>query len=90
MRLTIGALVTVVDRKSKFTLIKNVESKQADVVTKALIEIITPIKGITHTITSNNGKEFAYHKEVAQALDTKFYFANPYHSWERGLNEHMP
>ena len=84
----IGALVTVVDRKSKFTLIKNVASKQADVVTKALIEMITPIKGITHTITSDNGKEFAYHKEVSSALDIAFYFANPYHSWERGLNEH--
>jgi len=52
--------------------------------------MITPIKGITHTITSDNGKEFAYHKKVAQALDTKFYIVNPYHSWERGLNEHMP
>ena len=84
----IGALVTVVDRKSKFVLIKNVPSKQADVVTRALIEMIQPIKAITHTITSDNGKEFAYHKEVASALDAKFYFANPYHSWERGLNEH--
>ncbi len=84
----VGALVTVVDRKSKFTLIKNVPSKQADVVTKALIEMITPIKAITHTITSDNGKEFAYHKEVSAALDVDFYFANPYHSWERGLNEH--
>ena len=84
----VGALVTVVDRKSKFTLIKNVASRQADVVTKALIEMITPIKAITHTITSDNGKEFAYHKEVSAALDVDFYFANPYHSWERGLNEH--
>jgi len=84
----IGALVTVVDRKSKFTLIKRVPSKQADVVTKALIEMITPIKAITKTITSDNGKEFAYHKEVSKALDIDFYFANPYHSWERGLNEH--
>ncbi|MCX6051640.1 MAG: IS30 family transposase [Campylobacterales bacterium] len=84
----IGALVTVVDRKSKFTIIKNVSSKEARVVTQALIEMIRPIKAITHTITSDNGKEFAYHKEVAAALDTKFYFANPYHSWERGLNEH--
>jgi IS30 family transposase len=83
-----GFLVTVVDRKSKFTLIKNVVSKHAKVVTKALIEIITPLKNITHTITSDNGKEFAYHKEVSAALDTDFYFANPYHSWERGLNEH--
>jgi transposase, IS30 family len=84
----VGALVTVVDRKSKFTLIKNVPSKEAKVVTQALIEMIQPIKSITHTITSDNGKEFAYHKEVATALDAQFYFANPYHSWERGLNEH--
>jgi IS30 family transposase len=83
-----GALVTVVDRKSKFTLIKNVPNKEASVVTKALIEMITPIKAITKTITSDNGKEFAYHKEVSEALNTDFYFANPYHSWERGLNEH--
>ena len=83
-----GALVTVVDRKSKFVLIKNIPSKEASVVTKALIEMIQPIKNITHTITSDNGKEFAYHKQVSAALDTDFYFANPYHSWERGLNEH--
>ena len=45
-------------------------------------------KPLLHTITSDNGKEFAYHKDVSSALDTDFYFANPYHSWERGLNEH--
>jgi IS30 family transposase len=83
-----GALVTVVDRKSKFTLIKNLPSKEAEVVTQALIEMIQPIKAVTHTITSDNGKEFAYHKQVSAALDADFYFANPYHSWERGLNEH--
>jgi len=83
-----GFLVTVVDRKSKFTMIQGVKSKHAEVVTKALIEMITPVKDITHTITSDNGKEFAYHKQVSDALNTDFYFANPYHSWERGLNEH--
>jgi len=50
--------------------------------------MIQPIKAITHTITSDNGKEFAYHKEVAAALYIDFFFANPYHSWKRGLNEH--
>jgi IS30 family transposase len=84
----IGALVTVVDRKSKFTLIKKVSSKQAKEVTKALIEMLLPLKPITKTITSDNGKEFAYHKQVTEALDTDFYFAHPYSSWERGLNEH--
>jgi IS30 family transposase len=83
-----GFLVTIVDRKSKFVLIKNVPTKEAQIVTEALIEMIQPIKAITKTITSDNGKEFAYHKQVSAALDTDFYFANPYHSWERGLNEH--
>jgi len=80
----IGALVTAVDRKSKFTLIKKVPSKHAEVVTSALIEMLEPIKPVIKTITSDNGKEFAYHKQVSQLLDTDFYFANPYHSWERG------
>jgi len=84
----IGALVTVVDRKSKFTLIKNVASKRAEEVTKALIDMLLPLKPITKTITSDNGKEFAYHTQVSEALNTSFYFAHPYSSWERGLNEH--
>ena len=50
--------------------------------------MLEPIKAVIKTITSDNGKEFAYHKQVSQLLDTDFYFANPYHSWERGLNEH--
>lgn len=83
-----GALVTIVDRKSKFALIKKVASKHADVVKDATIQMLLPVKHLTHTITSDNGKEFAYHKEIAQELETDFYFANPYHSWERGLNEH--
>jgi IS30 family transposase len=83
-----GALVTIVDRKSKFALIKKVDSKHADIVTQATIDMLLPIKALTHTITSDNGKEFAYHEQIAEALDISFYFANPYHSWERGLNEH--
>lgn len=84
----IGALVTVVDRKSKFAIIKKVTSRQASEVTNALIEMLMSIKPIIKTITSDNGKEFANHKEIAKALDSEFYFAHPYHSWERGLNEH--
>ena len=40
-----------------------------------------------HTITSDNGKEFAQHRRVAKGLRADFYFAHPYASWERGLNE---
>lgn len=50
--------------------------------------MLLPFKPITKTITSDNNKEFTYHKEVSETLDTDFYFAHPYSSWERGLNEH--
>ena len=83
-----GAIVTLVDRKSKFTLMKIVESKRADVVTKAIIELLYPIKKLVHTITSDNGKEFSYHEDISKKLDIKFYFCDPYSSWQRGLNEH--
>ena len=82
-----GALVTIVDRVSKFTLIKKVASKHADVVTEATIALLKPYLDKTWTITADNGKEFAGHEKIAKQLQTAVYFAHPYHSWERGLNE---
>ena len=46
-----------------------------------------PIRNYIHTVTSDNGKEFSFHKEVSDALDCGFYFCHPYRSCERGLNE---
>ena len=83
-----GALVTLVDRNSKFTLIKKVDSKHASGVTQAIIEMLSPIKNLIHTITADNGKEFSYHEEIAKVLNIKFYFCDPYASWQRGLNDH--
>lgn len=82
-----GALVTIVDRVSKFTLIKKVDSKQAKVVTEATIILLKPYLDKTHTITADNGKEFAGHEILSEQLETNVYFAHPYASWERGLNE---
>ena len=50
--------------------------------------MLLPYKKYILSITSDNGKEFADHQSIAKKLDTEFYFANPYHSWERGLNEY--
>ena len=55
----------------------------------AAIRKLMPFKGLLHTITSDNGKEFANHKAIAEAQGIDFYFAHPYHSWERGANENM-
>jgi len=81
------AIVTVVDRKSKFTLIRKVSSKKALEVQEALISMMRPFKDRIHTITADNGKEFSKHEDVAKALDSDFFFCHPYSSWERGLNE---
>jgi IS30 family transposase len=82
-----GALVTIVDRVSKFTLIKKVDSKHAEVVTEATISLLLPYLDKTLTITADNGKEFAGHETMKEQLNADVYFAHPYHSWERGLNE---
>lgn len=82
-----GVLVTLAERVSKKTLIARVQSKHAEGVTAAIVQLLKPEKGNLHTITFDNGKEFAYHKKIAETLDIEGYFAHPYHSWERGLNE---
>ena len=82
-----GALVTIVDRKTMFTLIKKVDSKHAEVVTSATIELLQPYGDRVCSITADNGKEFSGHEIISEILDTDVYFAHPYSSWERGLNE---
>lgn len=83
----IGVLVTLADRVSKKTLIAHIPSKHAEVVKNAIIKLLDPEKEHLHTITLDNGKEFAYHAQIKKALGSDNYFAHPYHSWERGLNE---
>jgi IS30 family transposase len=82
-----GALVSLVERRSRYTLLGKVASKQADEVADKTVELLTPHKAHTETITADNGKEFAAHATLSQALDAAVYFAHPYHAWERGLNE---
>jgi IS30 family transposase len=82
-----GVLVTLAERVSKKTLIAQVPSKHAEVVKNAIIKLLQSEKKHLHTITFDNGKEFAYHTQVKKALGADNYFAHPYQSWERGLNE---
>lgn len=83
-----GAQLTIVDRATSFTLIQTLKTKKASEVSKAIISALTPYKSIVKTITNDNGKEFANHKEVAEKLEAEVYFCNPYASYERGLNEY--
>ena len=83
-----GALVSLVDRASKFTYLRKVGAKTAQEVGDAIVRCLEPVREFVHTITADNGKEFSGHARVSEELCAGFYFATPYHSWERGLNEH--
>ena len=81
------ALLSLVERKSKFTLIRKLPKKRADLVAEAAIDLLNPYKEKVCTITADNGQEFAHHKYIKEQLHTAVYFAHPYHAWERGLCE---
>jgi len=84
-----GAILSIVDRKSKFTLLGKLKNKAADGVVKATKDCFDRLSDpIVHTIAYDNGKEFSSHELISELLDAQCYFATPYHSWERGLNEH--
>ena len=81
------ALVAIVERKSKFSLMRKVGNKTAELVATATIELLRPDKDRVLTLTANRGKEFACHEKVTKALECDYYFAPPYSCWQPGLNE---
>jgi len=83
----IGAIVTLTERVTKMVLMAKVETREAAEVEKAIIRLLKRSPIPPKTITFDNGKEFTNHERIAKALGCTIYFANPYCSWERGLNE---
>jgi len=83
-----GAVMSHVERKSKYTKLAKLADNSADSVLQACARVLLPLADRIETITYDNGKEFASHAEIATSLGSLSYFAKPYHSWERGLNEH--
>lgn len=83
------AIVSLTKRKSRFALLRKVERKTAQAVADAVIDLLKPLSCDLHTITADNGKEFAEHERIAEELRTNVYFSHPYSSWERGANENM-
>jgi len=82
-----AVLVTLAERKSRFSVVIKAKNKTADAVATAITDAMQPLSKHVHTLTYDNGKEFAYHEKVAKDLNAKGFFAHPYRSWERGLNE---
>ena len=82
-------LLSANDRASGISWIALLEGKDSKALADKAAEMLMPFKGLLHTVTSDNGKEFAEHKAIAKSLAVDYYFAHPYHSWERGANENM-
>lgn len=84
-----GAILTLTERKTGFLLMEKMKcGKQALPLAKAAVRMLFAYRNTVHTITSDNGTEFAEHEYIAKKLKADFYFAHPYSSWERGLNEY--
>jgi len=83
------AIVTLTERKSRFSLLRKVKRRKAKLVSAAVIDLLQPVADRSHTITADNGKEFADHERIAHELEISFFFAHPYAAWERGANENM-
>jgi len=84
-----GALLTINDRATGMLKMVKIDSKEGSVVESAAVAILEEWKPLLHTITSDNGKEFSQHQSIDNQLVVGYYFATPYHSWERGANENL-
>ena len=82
-----GVLVTLVERYSRYTLVRSLPNREAAPVSSAILEMLRPHKAQCLTLTFDNGKEFADHAFFGNCLEAQVFFAHPYHSWERGTNE---
>lgn len=81
-----SALLTLVDRKTLYTHIVKLEGKHDDKLADATIQCLKPITDSLHSLTLDNGLEFAKHEKIAETLKINTYFADPYASWQRGIN----
>lgn len=83
------ALLTINDRSTDMLFMDKVESKEVERIEEKTVELLRDWIPLIHTMTSNNGKEFARHQNIAEKLTIDFYFALPYHNWQRGANGNL-
>lgn len=77
----------MVERKSRFTVLAKSKGKTTKAVISEVNIKMSGFSGVVETVTFDNGKEFSSHKQLSDALEASVFFARPYYSWERGLNE---
>ena len=84
-----SCLTVLVDRATRYTLIRKTASLTSELTAKSIIEVMKPYQNTIKSITYDNGKEFTKHEKINKILKTKSYFCKPYHSWEKGTVENI-
>lgn len=84
-----GAILTLTERLTNYSIATKLNGKNADEVAKAMIRELLPYKETLKTITTDNGKEFSKHTQVTKRLGVLVYFARPFHAWEKGAVENF-
>jgi len=82
-----AVVVTMTERRSRLHLLAHAPDRSAGSVMRAILGRLGKLRANVHTLTADNGKEFAEHASIAWALKAGFYFADPYAAWQRGSNE---
>jgi IS30 family transposase len=76
-----------VDRKTGYVLIGKLTARTASATNARLRMLMAKHPESFTTITADNRCEFHAYRDLEEETSVEFYFANPYHSWERGTNE---
>jgi IS30 family transposase len=81
-------ILTLVERTTRFMMMRKLKlGKNADGVAQTVVNLLLPYKSVTHSITTDNGKEFARHEKICKRLNLTVFFADPYSSWQKGSIE---
>jgi IS30 family transposase len=83
------SILTLVDRKSRYVMIGKLRNRTTAETNRCILKLMRRHEGPFKTITADNGTEFHRFREIEEKTDVKYYFCQPYHSWERGSNENM-
>ncbi|MGH8752916.1 MAG: IS30 family transposase [Burkholderiales bacterium] len=82
-------IVTLVERKSRYTVLGRLQNKSAHHTGRVLTRCLRPYQSRVHTLTVDNGQEFASHRDIMKQLNTRVFFADSYAPWQRGTIENI-
>ena len=83
-----GVLLVLVERKSRYVIIKKLLTQTSDGVNAMIAQILGGVV-LFNSLTLDNDIVFRKHKALSKALGRPVYFTHPYHSWEKGTVENM-